>query len=163
MLGIPDGKDLVRAVVNATEAGADRVVLARTSRSVRPLPSRGGKTWERLSRAAREACAQSRRVHLPELHTAADLSSAASGAAWLLACLPDAAPATLVTPPGDPAGSWCAVVGPEGGLSPEEAALLEGLGAVPLRLGPTILRTRTAATVAVHDLVMLRESAAFRR
>ena len=156
-LGVPDGKDLVRAVVNATEAGADRIVLTRTSRSVRPLPCPGGKTWARLSRALREACAQCRRVHLPALDAATDMATAVSGAAWLLACIPSAAPAAAVPPSGDPVEAWTVVVGPEGGLSPEESAWLEERGAVPLWLGPNVLRTRTAAAVAVHDLVMLRQ------
>ena len=146
VLGVPDGKDLVRAVVNATEAGADRVILTRTSRSVRPLPVLSQKTWVRLSRAVREACAQCRRVHLPELDATADLPSAVSGAAWLRVCVPGAAPAATVTPPVDAPGPWTAVVGPEGGLSPEETAWLTEIGAVPLWLGPTVLRTRTAAT-----------------
>jgi len=38
-------------------------------------------------------------------------------------------------------------VGPEGGLSAEEVALLEAAGAVTVTLGPSILRTETAAVV----------------
>lgn len=41
------------------------------------------------------------------------------------------------------------VVGPEGGISPEELAEFERLGATPVRLGPEVLRTATAAAVAL--------------
>lgn len=41
------------------------------------------------------------------------------------------------------------VVGPEGGISPEELAEFEQLGATPVRLGPEVLRTATAAAVAL--------------
>jgi 16S rRNA (uracil1498-N3)-methyltransferase len=41
------------------------------------------------------------------------------------------------------------VVGPEGGLSAEEVADLRDMGAVCATLGSTILRTETAAVVAL--------------
>lgn len=41
------------------------------------------------------------------------------------------------------------VVGPEGGISPEELAEFERLGATPVCLGPEVLRTATAAVVAL--------------
>jgi 16S rRNA (uracil1498-N3)-methyltransferase len=40
------------------------------------------------------------------------------------------------------------VVGPEGGLSDEEVAAFGAAGAVPVSLGPQILRTETASVVA---------------
>jgi 16S rRNA (uracil1498-N3)-methyltransferase len=40
------------------------------------------------------------------------------------------------------------VIGPEGGLAPEEARALEGMGALCFSLGRSILRTETAAIVA---------------
>ena len=41
------------------------------------------------------------------------------------------------------------LVGPEGGIAPEEIAAFTDAGAVPVRLGPTVLRTSTAAAVAL--------------
>ncbi len=40
------------------------------------------------------------------------------------------------------------VVGPEGGIADDELAAFEAVGAVVRRLGPTVLRTSTAGTVA---------------
>jgi 16S rRNA (uracil1498-N3)-methyltransferase len=44
------------------------------------------------------------------------------------------------------------VVGPEGGIAPEELAAFTGAGAVPVRLGENILRTSTAGAVALAVL-----------
>jgi 16S rRNA (uracil1498-N3)-methyltransferase len=47
------------------------------------------------------------------------------------------------------------VIGPEGGLAPEEIALLSSRGYRPVRLGPRVLRTETAALVAITTLQVL--------
>ncbi|MBC8104095.1 MAG: 16S rRNA (uracil(1498)-N(3))-methyltransferase [Cytophagales bacterium] len=50
------------------------------------------------------------------------------------------------------------VVGPEGGLDDQsEVPLLVGAGGVPLTLGPRILRTETAALVALAQILFARE------
>ena len=41
------------------------------------------------------------------------------------------------------------VVGPEGGISAAELAEFTAAGAIPVRLGPEVLRTSTAAAVAL--------------
>jgi len=45
------------------------------------------------------------------------------------------------------------IVGPEGGLTPDEVAGFSGAGAQPVRLGPTVLRTSTAGAVAAAALL----------
>lgn len=45
------------------------------------------------------------------------------------------------------------VVGPEGGVSPQELAAFAEAGAPPFRLGPSVLRTSTAGTAAVALLL----------
>ncbi len=47
------------------------------------------------------------------------------------------------------------MVGPEGGIAPEEIAALTEAGAVAVRLGPQVLRTSTAAAVALGALGVL--------
>jgi 16S rRNA (uracil1498-N3)-methyltransferase len=50
------------------------------------------------------------------------------------------------------ADSLMLVVGPEGGLADDEIAALSEAGAQAVRLGPTVLRTSTAAAVALGAL-----------
>jgi 16S rRNA (uracil1498-N3)-methyltransferase len=47
------------------------------------------------------------------------------------------------------ADSLMLIVGPEGGIADEEIAALTEAGARAVRLGPTVLRTSTAAAVAL--------------
>jgi 16S rRNA (uracil1498-N3)-methyltransferase len=76
-----------------------------------------------------------------------------SGATVL--ALHEAATVNLADVPLAQANSMILVVGPEGGISPDEIADLTDAGAVPVRLGPTVLRTSTAAAVALGALGVL--------
>jgi 16S rRNA (uracil1498-N3)-methyltransferase len=53
------------------------------------------------------------------------------------------------------ANSVMLVVGPEGGITPDEITALTDAGAEAIRLGPTVLRTSTAAAVALGALGVL--------
>ncbi|EUA33373.1 RNA methyltransferase, RsmE family protein [Mycobacterium xenopi 4042] len=53
------------------------------------------------------------------------------------------------------ASSLMLVVGPEGGIADDEIAALTDAGAVAVRLGPTVLRTSSAAAVALGALGVL--------
>ena len=58
------------------------------------------------------------------------------------------AEARLADLPG-PTAMDCLVAGPEGGFEAEEIAALHAAGAIPVRLGPRVLRTETAALTAL--------------
>jgi 16S rRNA (uracil1498-N3)-methyltransferase len=47
------------------------------------------------------------------------------------------------------------LIGPEGGLQDEELVATEKAGFMPVRLGPRVLRTETAAVVALSVLQAL--------
>ena len=49
-------------------------------------------------------------------------------------------------------GGVAIVIGPEGGLAPEEGEALHEMGAVRVTLGPRILRTETAGLCALSVL-----------
>ena len=57
-----------------------------------------------------------------------------------------------------PAGSnhLLVIVGPEGGLTDSEVETLAASGATPVTLGPRVLRTETAALVALTQMLVLR-------
>jgi 16S rRNA (uracil1498-N3)-methyltransferase len=50
------------------------------------------------------------------------------------------------------ARSLTLIIGPEGGIADDELAALIGAGATAVRLGPSVLRTTTAAAVALGAL-----------
>jgi 16S rRNA (uracil1498-N3)-methyltransferase len=53
------------------------------------------------------------------------------------------------------AGDLLLIVGPEGGLTPDELEAFDAAGATAVRLGPQVLRTSTAAAVALGALGVL--------
>jgi 16S rRNA (uracil1498-N3)-methyltransferase len=76
-------------------------------------------------------------------------------AAGAVLALHESGTARLTDVPLAQAESLTLVVGPEGGIAPEEIAGFTDAGAVPVRLGPTVLRTSTAAAVALGALGVL--------
>jgi len=54
-----------------------------------------------------------------------------------------------------PTSTECMVAGPEGGFEADEIAALHAAGAIPVRLGPRILRTETAALAALAAMQTL--------
>jgi 16S rRNA (uracil1498-N3)-methyltransferase len=153
---IPKGDRGELAVEIMTEVGVDAVVAWQAERCVaRWRADRAGKALARWQATAREAAKQSRRAWIPEVTgpeaTPAILRRvAAAGRAVLL---DPGAPVALgsVSLPRD--GEVVVIVGPEGGVSPAEADSLTRAGAVPARLGPTVLRTSSAGAVAAALLL----------
>ena len=124
------------AVQKLTEIGVTRIVPLQTSRSVVRWPlGEASAQLARLRRVAREAAVQSRRVWLPVVEGVAPFDAVAAEAGAALAHPGGAAP-SLDRP--------TLLVGPEGGW--DEAELASGPSLVGL--GPTVLRTETAALVA---------------
>ncbi|HEY2221995.1 16S rRNA (uracil(1498)-N(3))-methyltransferase [Actinomycetospora sp.] len=143
------------AVELATEAGVDAVVPWRAERCVTRWDDgpRGAKALARWRSTATEAAKQARRARVPEVEiplTTPQLAARVAGATTLL--LEATADETLATVALPEAGEVVLVVGPEGGVTDGEAARLTDAGAVPVRLGPDVLRTSTAAAVALGAL-----------
>ena len=159
---LPKGERSELAIELATEAGADGFVAWQAARCVaRWDPSRAGKGLQRWRAVARSAARQSRRPHIPsvtgplstaELVTRIGADSSA-GAAVLT--LHESATEPISKATVAQAESIVLVVGPEGGITDDELAALTECGAVAVRLGPTILRTSSAAAVALGALGVL--------
>jgi len=148
---LPKGERGELAVETMTEVGVDRVVPWAAARCVtRWRDERGTKAWDRWRSTAREAAKQSRRVWWPDVDPQAGTAEVApilSGAA-LAVVLHEEAAISLTDLPVPQAGEVVLVVGPEGGLTAEELDAFEAAGADTARIGPTVLRTSTAGTVA---------------
>ncbi|MGW6933123.1 16S rRNA (uracil(1498)-N(3))-methyltransferase [Lentzea sp. NPDC054927] len=147
------------AVELATEAGVDGVVPWRASRCVAKWEDgpRGAKALGRWRSTVREAAKQARRSRVPfvdEPVSTTQLSHRVSSSALTLV-LHESATDRLADVPLPASGDVLLVVGPEGGITPEELDALRSSGARIVRLGPTVLRASTAAAVALGALGVL--------
>jgi 16S rRNA (uracil1498-N3)-methyltransferase len=147
------------AVQKLTELGVDGVTLLASRRSVpRWSGSRADAALTRLRRIAREAAVQCRRARLPEIHGVLPLTDLGGRPGLVVA---DPAGEELPRVPSPPGGEWVLVVGPEGGLDPDEVAVLtspaeDREGPARLRLGPHVLRAETAAIAGAAVLATRR-------
>jgi 16S rRNA (uracil1498-N3)-methyltransferase len=160
-----------RAVELMTEVGVDAIVPWAAERCIaRWRPDREDKALGRWRSTAIQAAKQARRSRFPvvsgPVRTAelADLIARASLAVLLDPAAPDpldrllppsgggqvpgGTPESAGSVPSVPSGEIVLVVGPEGGITREELAALTAAGAVPARLGPSVLRGSTAGAVA---------------
>jgi 16S rRNA (uracil1498-N3)-methyltransferase len=169
--GLAKGDRGETAVETMTEIGVDAIVPWSASRSITQWKAdRGAKALEKWRSTAREAAKQSRRAWWPVVTEPATTLEVAKllATARLPIVLHEEGQAALadVQPPSrsDDATDGAAdgatevvdivlVVGPEGGISPEELIQFAGVGAVPYRMGPTVLRTSTAGTAAAAVLL----------
>jgi 16S rRNA (uracil1498-N3)-methyltransferase len=159
---IPKSERSELAIELATEAGADEFVAWQASRCVaRWDGDRGEKGLRRWRAVARSAARQSRRAWIPDvsgpLSTEALCSYLAEqiGAGAAVLVLHESANVSITETIVAQANSIILVVGPEGGISDPEVTALMDAGAAPVRLGPTVLRTSTAAAVALGALGVL--------
>lgn len=147
------------AVELATEAGADAVLPWRAARCVARWDdgSRGARALQRWRDTARAAAKQARRAWLPEV--AEPVSTAALvthvRGSTLALVLHEGASRPLATAALPSDGEVLLVVGPEGGITDDELDVLGAAGALPVRLGPTVLRASSAAAVALGALGVL--------
>lgn len=141
------------AVQAATELGVDAVVPWSASRSVsRWEGAKVAKGRDRWAAIVREASKQSIRAWTPEVGELATTKQVAALAAThrVLVLEPGATDAlTAIRPDGRP---LALVVGPEGGIAPQELEAFRVAGAEVVRLGNTVLRTSTAGPAALAVL-----------
>ena len=148
------------AVELATEAGADAFVAWQASRCVARWESSAkvDKGLRRWAAVARSAARQSRRPYIPPVSgvlSTAELVERVrdSGATTLV--LHESATSKLTEIPVAQADSLLLIVGPEGGIADDEIVALTDAGATAVQLGPSVLRTSTAAAVALGALGVL--------
>jgi len=149
---LPKGRKIDLIVRQATEAGVARIVLV-LSEHTQVRPDEKDARVPRLRKIAREALQQSGAPRLPEIEEPRRLVSVAQSAGeWDMALFFHEQPrggATLHKLLAGTPRSVAILIGPEGGLSGEEAALLEGAGFHPAYLGDSVLRVETAAVYAL--------------
>ncbi|OIV35720.1 16S rRNA (uracil(1498)-N(3))-methyltransferase [Mangrovactinospora gilvigrisea] len=151
---LPKGDRGELAVETMTEVGVDAVVPWSAARCVtRWSGPRGEKALGKWRATAREAGKQARRLRFPEVAPPASTAEvaervAAADVAVVLHEAGAAAFASLAASGLGEAREVLLVVGPEGGIAPEELERFTAAGASVCRLGPSVLRTSTAGVVA---------------
>ena len=153
---IPKGDRGELAVEMLTEVGVDVVVPWASSRSVAVWRGdKQAKALERWRSTAREAAKQSRRAWFPEVAGVVDTAGVVDllREASLPVVLHEAASGPLADLPVPGRGEIVVVVGPEGGITEQELADFAAVGAEPVRLGSSVLRTSTAGVAAVAALL----------
>lgn len=147
---LPRGARMDLIVQKTTELGISRIVPILGQRSVARSPRDGGRRWQKI---AQEAARQSGRADVPEIAPVQPLVQALAdaqrpdGQRFVLweeersHSLRHALTATRQ--------AVALLIGPEGGLAAEEVTQARDHGFVVAGLGPRILRSETAAIVAV--------------
>jgi 16S rRNA (uracil1498-N3)-methyltransferase len=153
---IPKGKLLEAIIQKATELGVWRIVPLLSQRVTTHLEGESSEhKAEKWRQTAVEAIKQCGQRWLPQVDAPTTL------AAWL--GRGDKFDLTLVASLQEdsrhlrayvPAGARrpqviCVWIGPEGDFAPEEMEAIKGAGALPITLGPLVLRSETAALCAL--------------
>lgn len=150
------GDKVDRVVRDATQLGAQRIVLVQSERSVPQVAGKHAGKSERYLRIALEAARQSGRGDLPQLTGPSLLGEALADlpADGLRLAFDARGERTLRELFGENTSprSVAACIGPEGGFSESELTVLTNAGFILVRLGPFILRTETAAIAALAAL-----------
>jgi 16S rRNA (uracil1498-N3)-methyltransferase len=153
---LPKGDRGELAVEVLTEIGVDTIVPWAAARSVAVWRGeRADKGHARWSATAREAAKQSRRSWFPDVLPIHDTSAVVDllSSTDLVLVLHEDGTAPIAEVDVPTFGTVAVVVGPEGGLAPEELAAFEAAGAHVVRLGDEVLRTSTAGVAAVAALL----------
>lgn len=148
-MAYPKGDKLETVIQKAVELGASRIVPFESSRCIkRPKAEKLDKQLARLSRIAEEAAKQCGRSILPRVDAPLgfkEMLSEAKKSDLALFCYEGEENMSLkeALKTKKPL-SVSAVVGSEGGFSPDEAALAQAEGLCSVSLGERILRCETA-------------------
>ena len=153
---LPKAGKMETIIQKCVELGADGFVPVQSERCVVVLKPQYEGRIERWQRVSEEAAKQSRRGRIPKVEQpcALDKLSFASFQTVLVA-YENEQTVSLKTALQNAKGtdSIALLIGPEGGFSEQEIALLTAKGAVSVSLGPRILRTETAGMAALAQIL----------
>jgi 16S rRNA (uracil1498-N3)-methyltransferase len=154
--GIPRGPKMDLIVRMGTEIGLSAIVPMLATRTV---PDPGAARLARWQRVAQEAAKQCKRGDLPEIHAPADLKTALEILGpvdlFVIPWEEELRPIGEITA-GTSYASAGVLIGPEGGLTPDEVSTARAAGGLTVSLGPLILRAETAGLVTVAMLLYER-------
>ena len=157
--GLPKSDKMDWIIEKCIEAGVTKIIPVATARSVAKIKDASSKA-QRFARIAESAASQSMRGIIPVVFPPISFNAAIaeiSDADLCLVAYEDererSLKSALTSRSPRPVSLW---IGPEGGFENSEiAALQEKKDAIPISLGPRILRTETAGIVAISQILCL--------
>lgn len=167
---IPKGDRMEWLLEKATELGVSKIVPVMSARTVVRLDAKQAVAkqarWQRIVEAASRQCGAAfiPEVLVPQSFGATVELMKQCSTLIVAALIPEAQPLKPVLDtlnpqtPGQQWGWWC---GPEGDFTKEEMQTILECGAVPVTLGPLILRAETAAIYGLANLGCARNNTAF--
>ena len=137
-------------IEKGTELGVDNFIIWQTERSVSKITSNKIK---RLEKIAHSAASQSKRYNLPKILTASSqeelnthLEKYSDSSNYYCSLESSAPPVRKIQ---EEKKQICIAVGPEGDFTPNELSYLKSNNFKPISLGSRVLRSETAAIVAL--------------
>ena len=156
--GVSSSDRMDYTVRKAVELGVAAIHPVLATRSVaRPKGERADSRRTHWQKVVISACEQCGRNRIPEVHpltSVADYLRAPSGESFKVLLSPRSDLEFSKSIPSTKA--FVLAAGPEAGFDAEEEAALAAAGFTPLKLGPRVLRTETAALAALAALSALR-------
>jgi len=150
-------KGMDDAVAGLAEVGAAGIWPVLTARTVsRPDGLAAPGKVARWQRIARESAQLSGRAKAPEvhpMHTLAEACRLLPAETQLIACVADESSQPLRCASVDIDRPVALVVGPEGGLDPAELEMLRARRMTPVHLGPRVIPSRLAGSIAISLLL----------
>ncbi len=147
---VPRGERMDFIVQKTTELGVSCLVPVVSERSVVKPPAERRRRWEKI---AQEAARQCGRADVPEVaepvHFAAAIARPGLGDAARFVLWEGERELSLRRALTGSERAFALLVGPEGGLSPDEVRAAVAYGFATAGLGPRILRVETAAIAAL--------------
>lgn len=138
-----------------TQGGADEIIAWQASRCVARWGGKEEKALAKWRAAAEAAAKQSRRATVPRIPGVVDTAGVEKliAEADLSVILHEEATAAIRDL--EFRGRVVVIIGPEGGIAPEELGRFHAAGAHSVRLGPEVLRTASAGMVALAAIGVL--------
>lgn len=158
--GLPKGDKLEWIIQKAVELGVSEIVPVSMKRCVVKLDEKkAAKKVERYNSIALSAAKQSKRGKIPQVLPVMSMKQACEYASLLESVLvpyeleQGMEKSKVRIKESALAKSVGIFIGPEGGFSKEEIAMIEEIGGLPISLGHRILRTETAGMVVLSLLM----------
>jgi len=155
--GIPKSDRIKEAIEILVESGVDLIIPWQADRSISKWQKDSLSKWESAAFAATK---QSRRFRAPEIIDGLSLSQlleieSETGAILVMHESASKKLSEVVTSKFSGLSEIIIVIGPEGGISDSELALLEGAGAHIVGLGPEVFRSAHAGGAALSAVSAL--------